>query len=196
MGLKENLQLGITVANKVRLEVPKSSNASFTSSYVAMSSGKIVNEVKSVASVRPQGSSTRPTTPADWLKRFEGVRKLCKKEGMGNCGELAAIACLYLRALKAYPVDYVEISDGVTTPNPAIPHDVAVIGRTVAPGPQTWPADGTPIGLPNTWHPDAVICDPWDRVAYPAKDYKDYWKGLCKHSIVPDMLTCTLIHQM
>ena len=196
MGLKENLKLGITVANRVRLEVPKSSNAGYTSSYIKTGSGKIVNEVASVASVRPPEYSTRPTIPSDWLERFEGVCKLCKKEKMGNCGELAAIACLYLRELKAYPVDYVEIADGITTKNPAIPHNVAVIGRTVAPGPQTWPADGTPIGLPDTWHPDAVICDPWDRVVYPAHEYDEYWDGLREHSIAPKMLTCTLVHQL
>jgi hypothetical protein len=195
MGLEENLKLGIQVAKKVRLNVQNSSNTGYTSSPVKTTSGSVVNAVSSIDAVRPSGTMTRPTTPFDWLESFNGIRDRCTKHGMGNCGELAAIACLFLREAKAFPVDYVEIADGVTR-NPAIPHLVAVIGRTVIQGPHAWPRDDTNIGLPDTWHADAVICDPWDRVAYAAQDYDAYWGGLRMHSQSPGNLRCTLVHQI
>jgi hypothetical protein len=195
MGLQQNLMLGVQVVKRVRLEVPKSSNTSYTSSPTKTTSGSFVNSVSSVAAVRPPGSNIKPTTAGDWLEHFRKVVKRCKQHGMGNCGELAAIACMYLREAKAFPVEYVQIADGVTQ-NPAIPHLVAVIGRTAIQGPHAWPSDDTSIGLPDTWHADAVICDPWDRVVYAATDYDDYWGGLRKHSPIPGSLTCTLVHQI
>lgn len=195
MSLDQNLKLAIAVAGRVRMAVPNSSNTGYTSSFVQTQSGKVVNAVSSISAVRPRGSTAMPTDPAGWLESFRELEKRCTEHGMGNCGELAAIACLMLRDSKAYPVDYVQIADGVTS-NPAIPHLVAVIGRTALQGPQAWPADKSPIGLPDTWHADAVICDPWDKTCYPAAEYDAYWAGLRKHSQSPATLACTLIHQL
>jgi hypothetical protein len=197
MGLQENLGAALKVATQVRFAVPNSSNTGFTSSYVQTATHKVVNAVpkKMLDEMRSTLNNTLPTTPADWLESFAAIRERCYEQRVGNCGELSAIACLLLHQQKVFPVDYVQISDGVTS-NPAIPHLVAVIGRALVQGPHAWPADNTPIGLPNTWHADAVICDPWDRVAYAAHEYDHFWAGLRKHSLSPGALTCTLVHQL
>lgn len=196
MGLDENLAAAIKVATSVRLEVPNSSNTAFQSSYTSVGQG-VVNAVplSKLNAVRSGLSKELPTTPNGWLEAFREIQGRCLKAGVGNCGELAAIACLRLRELRLYPVEYVKIADGVSS-NPAIPHLIAVIGRVANPAPGRWPSTGQALGLPDSWDAAAVICDPWDRVAYPAHDYQPYWAGLRKHSSSPNTLTCTLLHQI
>jgi len=199
MGLEENLRMATQVACVVRQQVPKSSNTDWTSSPIKFTSGnqiKIINRVpnwKLDEEVRQHLDTDLPTTPQGWLKSFSEIDKLCQKKGMGNCGELAAMACLRLRNLRAFPVELVEIWDGITN-NPALPHVICVIGRTQIDGPHIWPSDGSSIGLPNSWHTDAVICDPWDRVAYPANDYEPFWSNLIK--LAKGSLSCILMHQL
>ena len=196
MGLDENMSAAIKVANSVRLEVPNSSNTGFTSSYVKTGQGVVNAAPKSMLDAMRSGlSKEQPTTPNEWLSAFRAIQDRCGKTLIGNCGELAAIACLRLREMRMYPVEYVKIADGVSD-NPAIPHLVAVIGRVANQAPGKWPSGGQALGMPDSWDADAVICDPWDRVAYPAHQYQSFWAGLRKHSSSPNTLTCTLVHQI
>lgn len=220
MSLEDNLQAAAKAASKVREAVPNSSNTAWTSSPVIStggvvprtsglmpaiwslfaadtvpSSSGVVNEVTReslIATVRSSGPSSLPSDSQEWLQSFKEIRAKCTGFKAGNCGELAAIACLELREAQVpVPVEYVQIWDSVTQ-NPALPHLVAVIGRR----PNLLSGDNQPIGLPDTWHKDAVICDPWDRVFYPAHEYKHYWGALRSVAKRPDQLTCRLLHQM
>ena len=209
MSLDDNLRAAKKAAMKVRKSVPNSSNTAWTSSPVIStggvapktsglmpaiwglffadtvpSSSGVVNEItiESLnATVRSSGKAKLPSDSQEWLQSFREIRSKCTSFKAGNCGELAAIACLELRdAQVATPVEYVQIWDGVTQ-NPALPHLVAVIGRR----PNLLSADNQPIGLPDTWHADAVICDPWDRVFYAAHQYTDYWGGCAASRSAP-----------
>jgi hypothetical protein len=220
MSLDDNLSAAMKAATKVRTAVPNSSNTAWTSSPVIStggvapktsglmpaiwglfvadivpSSSGVVNEVTSgslSATVRSSGPGKLPSDSQEWLQSFQEIRAKCTNFKAGNCGELAAIACLELReAQVAAPVEYVQIWDAVTT-NPALPHLIAVIGRQ----PNLLSGDNQPIALPNTWHADAVICDPWDRVFYAAHQYYGYWAGLRSVADRPNQLACRLLHQM
>lgn len=76
--------------------------------------------------------------------------------GCGNCGEQAAIAYKHLvKRLLASPVDYMHR----TTAD----HAFVVIGRVE----RSDPAD------PQTWGPDAAVCDPWDKASYAARSMNE-----------------------
>ncbi|MCY2965513.1 MAG: hypothetical protein NT069_18090 [Planctomycetota bacterium] len=198
MGLQENLGIATSAAMIVRQAVPFSSNAAETSSPIQTASGKVVNTVshsKLTSKIRSGGAPEMPGDPVAWLESFEEIWKRCAKHKIGNCGELAAMCCLYLHKQRAFPVEYVQVDDGQTT-NAVVPHVITVVGRAVNQFPSVWPKDCSPIGLPDTWGPDAVICDAWDHIAYPAADYDSFWGGLRAHSDAPGSLTCMLIHQL
>jgi hypothetical protein len=188
MSLDGNMKLGIAAAAYVRQKVPKSANYKFTSSVITFNS----KPLKMMTARDSDLANLRATydkpgkgddAAAIWKKICANVAKI-EKRGIGNCGEVAAVALVYLKSTgTSETLDYVYIIDGATS-NAVVPHVVAVIGRG---------GDTTlDIGLPGTWSADAVICDPWDRVVYPAKDYDFYWKGLKTHSSRPNDLTCQL----
>jgi hypothetical protein len=225
MSLDENLKVARRVALEVRENVPNSSNYAWTSSPVqgtgSLAPQPILTQITSaitstlfgsqssgtptgvheasnsaLSSLRSSLSSQRPDDYASWLKSFESIKSACYSAKVGNCGELAAIACLLLRRerltmVNPTPVEYVQIWDNVTS-NPVLPHLVAVIGRN----PNQLTCSRLPLGLPNQWHPDAVVCDPWDRAFYAAKEYNMYWDGLRAVSDNPQALTCTLMCQV
>lgn len=164
-----------------------------TSSPVKWSKG-VYNSCPQVvidSKIRPEGPKKLPANDKGWLKMFKQMNEVCYRHQIGNCGELAGIACLRLHEKGVSPVEFVQIWDGVTN-NPALPHLVAVIGRGLV-------LAGTAnidIGKPDTWHADAVICDPWDRAVYPAQDYDKFWKALRHHAARPKALFCFLLHRM
>ncbi|PHM70917.1 hypothetical protein [Xenorhabdus kozodoii] len=78
---------------------------------------------------------------------------------VGNCGEKAAIAFAHLKFNRVKPLDFFSIDiDNLGNDH----HSIVVIGRVT--GNSTDPA---------TWGREAVICDPWDKTAYPAHLYPD-----------------------
>jgi hypothetical protein len=222
MSLQENLNVATRVAGEVRMKVPNSSNYSWTSSPVQSTGGVApqsygaqiwsafsslitgeapttgINEVSgsAVGGLRSDLNREMPGDRAEWIKSFEHIKQACYMAKCGNCGELAAIACLLLigerlKMASPSPIEYVQIWDNVTN-NPALPHLVAVIGRS----PNQLVGGTMPVGLPNQWHADAVICDPWDRAIYEAHNYNNFWGGLRDASSRPQALTCKLLCQL
>jgi hypothetical protein len=82
--------------------------------------------------------------------------RITRKYGIGNCGEMCAVALIYLEQRSARPIDSMAATPGN--------HAYLVIGRdatdsTAAPGPST------------SWGKDAVVCDPWLKLAFPAEKF-------------------------
>jgi hypothetical protein len=184
------MKLGVDAAGYARLKVPKSTNYKFTSSAILLNKKPLkihtVSTQRDVDQFVAMRSAIDAKTKWEWLcKMSEGALK----NGMGNCGELAAVCVKYLKDKSAKDLDYVYVLDGVTM-NEVVPHVIAVIGRK---GTTEEDAD---IGLPDTWGSDAVVCDSWDRVVYPAAKYDFYWTGLKKYSTSPADLSCQLVFRV
>jgi len=91
------------------------------------------------------------TTASDWELKITQAKDASERFGCGNCGEQAAIAFKYLERTGVRPIEYCfRSSDG---------HSFVMIGRK---------SNATAEKM-DSWGPDAVVCDPWDRMqAYPA----------------------------
>ncbi len=77
--------------------------------------------------------------------------------GCGNCGEQSAIAFVYLRQLKTFPIDWMQVND--------YEHAFVIIGRALGSEPTDY----------LTWGPDAVVCDPWRDVVATVKSEANYF---------------------
>ncbi|KTD18444.1 hypothetical protein [Legionella jordanis] len=107
--------------------------------------------------------SARLKTGAGWhsdgtVKTFfhdvENNAKNSIKYGIGNCGELSAIAFLLLLEcpLKYVKGEYIRVEKiNITYPGD---HCFVIIGREAS----------SDLRDPSTWGPDAVICDPWGNI--------------------------------
>lgn len=84
--------------------------------------------------------------PVDYHTQLKACAWAAKQEGAGNCGELAAIAFIYLEDNGVKPLDYMVFDN-----EPAYDHVWVVIGRVNG---------SNPLKV-STWGPDAVWCDPW-----------------------------------
>jgi hypothetical protein len=84
--------------------------------------------------------------PPDYHTQLKACAWAAKQEGAGNCGELAAIAFMYLEDAGVRPLDYMVFSN-----TPAYDHVWVVIGR----------ANGSDPLRVSTWGAEAVWCDPW-----------------------------------
>ena len=209
--LASNLQLATEVAGTVSQLVPKSTNAIesgrvyFSKTYTS-ADGQLMHQCvvpheanDSEVLMQRENISSKAS---GWEQHFDLADELCRQSGVGNCYELAAMACKRLKEKGAEHVDYVLVSDG-RTHNSVLPHVVAVVGRTESTSPSSFTkyedrhsAKHRNISLPDRWDESAVICDPWARVAYPAKDYKDYWSGFKLSSKSRRTLTCMLLHRL
>jgi hypothetical protein len=82
--------------------------------------------------------------------------------GCGNCNEQAALAFVYLRDKKVFPIDWVDklgVAGGGLGG-----HSFVVVGRIAA---KTKPGE---------WGPTAVICDPHETAtAFPASEIEQHW---------------------
>lgn len=193
MGLDANMKAGVAAAGATRLKVPQSANYAFTSSAIKLN-GKPLDlhtaSNKALIDLRAECKGAKSDSPQDMWDWAKGMAAGAVKAHIGNCGEIAAVALTELVALGVKePLEYVYVLDGVTM-NAVVPHVIAVIGR---PGGAKQDDVGHDIGLPSTWGPDAVVCDAWDRVVYPAALCDVFWDGLKKHSTAPDSLTCMLV---
>lgn len=81
----------------------------------------------------------------------------------GNCAEQAALAFIYLRDHKIFPIDYIEKPAKVGT---LFGHAFVVVGRL----------KGSDPNKVETWGPDAVVCDPHqEKKAFPPADLPRYF---------------------
>jgi hypothetical protein len=74
---------------------------------------------------------------------------------VGNCGEHAAVAFMYLARNNKFPIDYMDSL-------PCVDHAWVVIGRV----------DGSEVDNPNTWGDDCYICDAWDDKVFSASRFR------------------------
>jgi hypothetical protein len=86
-------------------------------------------------------------------KSAEGAEKF----GCGNCGEQSALAFVYLRNQKTFPLDWMEVNN--------YEHAFVIIGRK----------RGSDASNPATWGNEAVICDPWRDVVAPVHSQMTYF---------------------
>jgi hypothetical protein len=77
--------------------------------------------------------------------------------GCGNCGEQSAIAFVYLRRQKTFPLDWMEVND--------YEHAFVIIGRK----------RGSDTTDARTWGDEAVICDPWRDVVATVRSEANYF---------------------
>lgn len=77
--------------------------------------------------------------------------------GCGNCGEQSAIAFVYLRRQKTFPLDWMEVNN--------YQHAFVIIGR----------APRSDTRNPATWGDEAVICDPWRDIVETVKSQATYF---------------------
>ena len=212
--LQANLKLATRIAGEVSRAVPKSTNA-LESGRVHYKTPPIMTKTSHISEQvivphRPsaiEAFDMQRDSILQWSKTwddfFRRTEIMCKNSGMGNCQELAAMACKSLKDNGAEHVDYVLATDKCTD-GFVLPHSFAVVGRTESGKTSKIPIDdfvnGTisnagDLGLPNQWNESAVICDPWARNAYPAKDFDQFWDIIKGDSESPSTLTCVLLHR-
>ncbi len=182
------MKAGIKAAAYTRKKVPKSSNYKYTSSRIwvddplgdwASTKDKTKryslmpafnDKAGAVGDMRTEFRD-EAAGKKGW-ERIVATAKKAEQKGVGNCGELGAVATRYLyEEMGIGSVDLLRVTDG-RKGGPVIPHVLVAVGRQ---------KDGDPgenIGRPNSWGRHAVICDPWDRVVYPAAQFMTFWGGL------------------
>ena len=79
--------------------------------------------------------------------------------GCGNCGEQSAIAFVYLRQQKTFPLDWMEVND--------YEHAFVIIGRRRGSDPADY----------RTWGDEAVVCDPWRNVVATVRSEATYFSS-------------------
>lgn len=78
--------------------------------------------------------------------------KIITQFEVGNCSEYATLALRYIHKQSSIYAETMYIQDG--------DHAFVVIGRPI----------DTDINKPETWGEDAVVCDPWSDMVYPASE--------------------------
>ncbi len=156
--------------------------------------GHVRDKIREDAPYWEPGRANPGWSSIGWWKFARAVSETCRELGVGNCGELAVCACDCLCGNGGGPADYIEIStvdiaEGRRGATPVLPHCICVIGRT-----QGSNTDFTPLSMPDEWGPTAVVCDPWDRAAYPAVDFAKFWGGIYA-AANGSAITCKLIHR-
>jgi hypothetical protein len=102
------------------------------------------------------------TTELDGMIKYQRIyldksAENAQKFGCGNCGEQSAIAFVYLRQQKIFPLDWMEVND--------YEHAFVIIGRQRGSDPANY----------TTWGSDAVICDPWRDVVGTVRSQSAYF---------------------
>jgi len=88
---------------------------------------------------------------------LEKSAEAAQQYGCGNCGEQSAIAFVYLRQLKIFPLDWMEV-DGYK-------HAFVILGRR----------RGSDTANYLTWGNEAVVCDPWRDVVATVQSEATYF---------------------
>ena len=154
MTLSENVRLGKEASAYARKIIKNCATA------LGLSSSEILRNFELVKSARAE--KLTPYASLNSLFRIPDVTNspmlhLIKKEvfgakkySSGNCGEYGSLALNYLRKQGVDNAETYSIGED--------DHCFAVIGR----------AEGSNPSKPETWGPDAVVCDPWSDKVYPA----------------------------
>lgn len=149
-------KMTIGASNKLRLDFPRAWACS----------GSLVNkgEMREYVDKQIEETFAVETASSNLDYRIKAQKIYLEKSaeaaelyGCGNCGEQSAIAFVYLRQQKTFPLDWMEVDD--------FKHAFVIIGR----------ARGSDIKNFNTWGGDAVICDPWRDVVATVKNESVYF---------------------
>lgn len=97
---------------------------------------------------------------------IEQLAERAERFRCGNCGELSAVAMRKLMTMHVRPLDYTSLSNG--------DHTFVVIDRL----PNSRETD------PLTWGDTAVVCDPWIRQAYQARELLTRMRHI-SHGVAP-----------
>ena len=104
------------------------------------------------------------TTDLDGALKYQRIyleksAEAAQAYGCGNCGEQSAIAFVYLRQQKTFPLDWMEVND--------YEHAFVIIGRRRGSDPANYA----------TWGDEAVVCDPWRDVVGTVKSQANYFSS-------------------
>jgi len=103
--------------------------------------------------------------PDESIYSFEESIQQTKKYSIGNCCEYVELALEYILGFnEKYPTHKI-FAEGFEIENGD--HEFLVLGRLQNSDP----------GDPLTWGDNAIICDPWSDLVYPAKQYKEFLKN-------------------
>jgi hypothetical protein len=108
-----------------------------------------------------RGANADSAFPTWNIKQVAAYGKKAEAAGVGNCMEMAAVACGYLSSVKGAPAFH------VCTLSPPADHVFVVIGQDPQKG--RFPDDFS------TWDDEAAVCDPWANIACLANDYPQAW---------------------
>lgn len=140
---------------------------------------------KSVSGMAGQRAAVGPARRSMLIfeREIELMAQAVRDTGVGNCGEQAAVAFIYLRNSTYRPLDYISVEVGFSIFR--LYHAFVVIGRL----PDGWVEARFPtsrLSDPGSWGDDAVICDPWRREAYYANEYDSHLWKYPKSSIISE----------
>ena len=154
MGLAMNLRVAEETVRYVRQQLPRGAGNWFNGPRSTL------RQTEAQACV----DHVRRSMPQMCYNFVPQLATLARRYGCGNCGEMAAVAYMYLLQRGCRPLDYMDLYVTPRTrpgaaghPRPVAIHSFVVIGFA-------GDADVARCG----WGADAVICDPWDGGAYAA----------------------------
>ena len=112
--------------------------------------------------VPPVGNGTMPIE--EYLRE---VARIAEKNGCGNCGEQSAMAFVYLLNGNTRPIDWMCLEkEGVDWWQfREGDHAFVIVGRS------PFSNDDEP----DTWGPEAIVCDPWNGDVYPPHQLIPKW---------------------
>lgn len=85
------------------------------------------------------------------LDACRATAEYAKTAGVGNCGEVSAIAFIYLHDSQVRPLDWISVQNG--------DHNFVLIGR-----------DMQNTAIQSTWGKRCALCDPWNKLSGSAVD--------------------------
>ncbi|HEX8639198.1 MAG TPA: hypothetical protein VF692_14105 [Pyrinomonadaceae bacterium] len=149
-------KMTIGASNKLRVDFP----VAWACSGSAINTGAMREQVDlDVAAALPGIKPKNKLQLTYQLQRIILEKSAARAEqfGCGNCGEQSAIAFVYLRRQKTFPLDWMEVND--------FEHGFVIIGRKRG-------SDTTDY---RTWGDEAVICDPWRDVVATVRSEASYF---------------------
>lgn len=100
------------------------------------------------------------------LPQIRWIAKVAKASNVGNCGECASVAFVFLHDIhRVTRLDFMHF-------NKPGDHAWVVIGR----------AQNSKTSDYRTWGSDAVVCDPWGKVAFPGHQLPSELPSYAKYS--------------
>jgi hypothetical protein len=149
-------KMTIGASNKLRVDFP----IAWACSGSAINTGDMRKQVdKDIMAGLPSIKTRHPIKLEHQVQRLIMEKSAAAAEayGCGNCGEQSAIAFVFLRRQKTFPLDWMEVND--------YQHAFVIIGRR----------RGSDVTDYRTWGDEAVVCDPWRDVVGTVRNEASYF---------------------